>query len=95
MFGGFVERVMGPVAYIIVYFAALLGGNAWALLENKTKPNYRALGASGATSGIVIELHPVPTIRAANDFPHPLLHARCRARRGLRDWQCHSVPTRE
>ncbi|MEL6860560.1 MAG: rhomboid family intramembrane serine protease [Pseudomonadota bacterium] len=54
MFGGFVERVMGPVAYIIVYFAALLGGNAWALLENKTKPNYRALGASGATSGIVM-----------------------------------------
>ena len=54
MFGGFVERVMGPVAYIIVYFAALLGGNAWALLENKSKPNYRALGASGATSGIVM-----------------------------------------
>ncbi|MEO0607857.1 MAG: rhomboid family intramembrane serine protease [Pseudomonadota bacterium] len=54
MFGGFVERVMGPVSFIIVYFAALLGGNAWALLENKNKPFYRALGASGATSGIVM-----------------------------------------
>ena len=54
MFGGFVERVVGPVAYLIIYFAALLGGNAWALLENKTKPSYRALGASGATSGIVM-----------------------------------------
>jgi len=54
MFGGFVERVMGPVAYLIVYFAALLGGNAWALLENKNKLSYRALGASGATSGIVM-----------------------------------------
>ncbi len=54
MFGGFVERVMGPVSYVIVYFAALLGGNAWALLENKNKPSYRALGASGATSGIVM-----------------------------------------
>lgn len=54
MFGGFVERVVGPVAYLIIYFSALLGGNAWALLENKTKPSYRALGASGATSGIVM-----------------------------------------
>lgn len=54
MFGGFIERVVGPVSYIIIYFAALLGGNAWALLENKNKPDYRALGASGATSGIVM-----------------------------------------
>ena len=54
MFGGFIERVVGPVSYLIIYFAALLGGNAWALLENRNKPNYRALGASGATSGIVM-----------------------------------------
>jgi len=54
MFGGFVERVVGPVSYIIIYFAALLGGNVWALLENRTKSDYRALGASGATSGIVM-----------------------------------------
>ena len=54
MFGGFVERSLGTTAYLIVYFAALLGGNAWALLENKNKPSYRALGASGATSGIVM-----------------------------------------
>lgn len=53
-FGGSVELMLGPVGYIIVYFAALLGGNAWALMENKTKPSYRALGASGATSGIVM-----------------------------------------
>lgn len=54
MFGGFVERSLGTTAYLIVYFAALLGGNAWALLENRNKPGYRALGASGATSGIVM-----------------------------------------
>jgi membrane associated rhomboid family serine protease len=54
MFGGFIERSMGPVGYLIVYFAALIGGNAWALLENKAKPSYRALGASGATSGIIM-----------------------------------------
>ena len=54
MFGGFIEQVVGPISYLIIYFAALLGGNAWALLENKSKPSYRALGASGATSGIVM-----------------------------------------
>ncbi|MCR9270722.1 MAG: rhomboid family intramembrane serine protease [Henriciella sp.] len=54
MFGGFVERAVGPTGYLIIYFLALLGGNAWALLENKDKPYYRALGASGATSGIVM-----------------------------------------
>lgn len=54
MFGGFVEQMLGTTAYLIVYFAALLGGNAWALLENKSKPFYRALGASGATSGVVM-----------------------------------------
>ncbi len=53
-FGGYVEQVVGTIPYIIIYFAALLGGNAWALLENKTKPQYRALGASGATSGIIM-----------------------------------------
>jgi len=54
MFGGFVEQVLGTTGYLVVYFAALLGGNAWALLENKNKTSYRALGASGATSGIVM-----------------------------------------
>lgn len=53
-FGGFVERSLGTMSYLIVYFAALLGANGWALMENKTNPNYRALGASGATSGIVM-----------------------------------------
>lgn len=54
MFGGFVERTVGTASFLIIYFLALLGGNAWALLENKNKPFYRALGASGATSGIVM-----------------------------------------
>ncbi|MEM7327305.1 MAG: rhomboid family intramembrane serine protease [Pseudomonadota bacterium] len=53
-FGGDVEQMLGTIGYLIVYFAALLGGNAWALLENKNKESYRALGASGATSGVVM-----------------------------------------
>lgn len=53
-FGGVVERIIGTGGFLIVYFAALLGGNLWALLENFRKPDYRALGASGATSGIIL-----------------------------------------
>ncbi len=53
-FGGFIEYTLGTPKFVIVYFAALLGGNLWALLENFRTPDYRALGASGATSGIIL-----------------------------------------
>lgn len=53
-FGSFVEYKVGTVNYLIIYFAALLGGNLWSLLENKNEYSYRALGASGATSGVVM-----------------------------------------
>ena len=57
MFGGFVERVVGPISYIIIYFGALLGGNVWALLENRTKPAYRALGVGRFEIVIAMPLH--------------------------------------
>lgn len=53
-FGRAIESLLGSVSFLIIYFAALLGGSFWSLLENKNKPNYRALGASGATSGIIL-----------------------------------------
>lgn len=54
-FGGVLEeQVLGSGRLLIIYFAALLGGSLWSLLENKDKPDYRALGASGATSGIIL-----------------------------------------
>lgn len=71
MFGGFVERSVGPVAFIIIYFAALLGGNIWALLENRAKPSYRALGASGATSGIVMSFILFKPFEPLMIFPIP------------------------
>jgi len=70
-FGGFVEQMLGTTAYLIVYFAALLGGNAWALLENKNKPSYRALGASGATSGIVMSFILFNPFKQLMIFPIP------------------------
>lgn len=53
-FGGIIESILGTPRFLIVYFAALLGGNLWALMENFRNPDYRALGASGATSGIIL-----------------------------------------
>lgn len=53
-FGRILEPALGSGKFVFVYMAALLGGNLWALMENKAKPNYRALGASGATVGIVM-----------------------------------------
>lgn len=52
-FGAVVETTIGTMGFLIVYAAALLGGNLWALLENFRTPTYRALGASGAVSGVV------------------------------------------
>ena len=53
-FGRFIEYQLGTPSFLIVYFASLLGGNLWALMENFRSPDYRALGASGATSGIIL-----------------------------------------
>ena len=53
-FGRFIEYQLGTLSFLIVYFASLLGGNLWALMENFRSPDYRALGASGATSGIIL-----------------------------------------
>ena len=57
-FGRLLEypNVLGTGGFLIVYGAALLGGSFWSLLENRRKPDYRALGASGATSGIILSV---------------------------------------
>ncbi|MEM1087917.1 MAG: rhomboid family intramembrane serine protease [Pseudomonadota bacterium] len=55
LFGRILEaQVLGTIGFLIVYFVSLIGGSAWSLLENRHKPDYRALGASGATSGLIL-----------------------------------------
>lgn len=53
-FGPPLEGALGPVNFAIVYFAGLVGGSLWMLLENRKNPRYSALGASGAISGVLI-----------------------------------------
>ena len=52
--GGALERVMGSVHFTALYAFSLLGGSLWSLMENRKNLLYSALGASGATSGLVI-----------------------------------------
>ncbi|MEO0470692.1 MAG: rhomboid family intramembrane serine protease, partial [Bacteroidota bacterium] len=47
-FGG-----MSFVFYLILYFVSLFGGNGLALFIHRNHGNYRAVGASGAVSGVV------------------------------------------
>lgn len=39
--------------YLLIYFGSLLGGNLLALYVHKNHGDYRALGASGAVSGVM------------------------------------------
>ena len=54
MFGPVIEATLGGTNLLIIYLAALIGGSIWAYRWNKDNPDYRAAGASGALSGIVL-----------------------------------------
>ena len=53
-FGGVLERSLGATTFLIIYVGSLLAGNLWEYVDKKNQPDYRAVGASGATSGIVL-----------------------------------------
>jgi membrane associated rhomboid family serine protease len=48
------EQMVGPAGFALVYFASLLAGSGWTMLEHFRDMSYRALGASGAISGVTI-----------------------------------------
>ncbi len=54
MFGPVIEHTLGGVNFVIIYLASLIGGSVWAYLWNRDNPGYRAAGASGALSGIIL-----------------------------------------
>jgi len=53
-FGTILEEVLGTWGFALLYFISLLGGNGWEYIHKGNLPNYRAVGASGATSGIIL-----------------------------------------
>ncbi len=53
-FGPALELALGSVNFAMIYFLSLLAGSAWSLMENYRDLDYRALGASGAISGVTV-----------------------------------------
>jgi membrane associated rhomboid family serine protease len=73
--GPFLEYETGTGGFLIIYFASLFAGSAWSFMEHYREPNYRALGASGAVSGITTAaavFYPFAEIRLFFALPMPL-----------------------
>ncbi len=54
LFWSVVELYIGGTQLLVIYLASLAGGSAWATFWNRTNPDYRAAGASGAISGVIL-----------------------------------------
>lgn len=52
-FSAGLENVFGAVFFIFLYVGSLIGGNLFSLYIHRHHPDYSAVGASGAISGIV------------------------------------------
>ncbi len=52
-FAGHIEAYLGPLFFLLIYIGSLLGGNLLALFIHRNTPYYRAVGASGAVSGVI------------------------------------------
>ena len=52
-FGFNLERAIGPTAFAILYFAALLISHAGTYYKQRNNPQYASLGASGAISAVL------------------------------------------
>lgn len=52
-FGRAVEMALGATAFLVVYLGSLVCGSLLTLAVHRNNPGYRAVGASGAISGVV------------------------------------------
>lgn len=53
-FGPVIERILGTDGMIVLYLGSAIAGNLMILLNNRRNPNYAAIGASGAVSGVML-----------------------------------------
>jgi len=52
-FSAEIEALFGTWKFLLLYFTSLVGGNLLALYVHRNHGDYRALGASGAISGVI------------------------------------------
>ena len=72
VFGTSMEQIVGPLLFIMIFFASLIGGNLLALLTHWNSDDYSSVGASGAVSGLVfgyIALYPFQPISLLVPIP--------------------------
>ena len=53
LFGPYVESALGPLRFLLLYLGSDLAANALTYWRHKDNPNYSAVGASGAISGVL------------------------------------------
>lgn len=52
-FGPQLEGLLGPAAFLVLYFGSELTAHGLTFLYHRTDPHYAAVGASGAISGVL------------------------------------------
>lgn len=73
--GPFVELAIGTWSFLGLYLAALIAGSLWTFMEHFRSMSYKAVGASGAISGVTTAaalIAPFATIYAFFVLPMPL-----------------------
>lgn len=53
-FSSSLETFFGPLKIVLVYFLSLIGGSLLSLYIHRNHGDYRAVGASGAVSGVIM-----------------------------------------
>lgn len=48
------ESLFGPWKFLLIYFISLIGGNLLSLFVHRNHGDYKAVGASGAISGVIL-----------------------------------------
>ena len=73
LFGRILEDVVGPAEYLVIYFAAIVGGSLMSLWLHRHH-DYRAYGASGGVCGVVfsyVAMYPHSPMFAHMFIPMP------------------------
>lgn len=105
-FGPLLERILGTVGFLVLYFGAELAAHALTFLLNRDDPHYSAVGASGAISGVVFAFCvffplrnlylffalPIPAIVFAFGYVFASIYAmRGGRQQGVSDWIAHEA----
>ncbi len=75
-FGPQLEQLLGPAAFLVLYFGSELTAHGLTFLYHRTDPQYAAVGASGAISGVLFAFcmyAPLATLGVMLVIPMPAI----------------------